>query len=251
MVDPQTIYDLVEAARARQLVPLVGPDFVHGTPSWSSLRAGLEPTLETVPFEETLEALSRHRWSAYELLDSAPERTGEIPSGYHALVRLRAPLIMTTNFDDLIERALVERRLTPSVYTFRRADAVLHRLGDTRSDRPVVFKLFGSAEDPRGAILSTEPLYAAVYEDTTFVSALQLIFAKRTVLALGYSPRSPELDAIRSILDNTGSWPPEAMYAIAQTDDAAWDDLGDWPVNAIPCSDDELTDLLDRISPPA
>lgn len=227
MADGHTIDEIAAAAREGRLVPLVGAGLAddHAS-SWSSLRNKLEPGMESAAYEDTLEVMGQHRWEAYDLLDSSAAKDSVVPAEYEALARLRAPLIMTTNFDDLIGNGL-----TPSVYTFRRADAVLRRLDDARPTRPVVFKLFGSAEDPRGAVLSSEHLYAAIYEDTSFVSALQLIFAKRTVLAIGYALDSPELGAIRSILDEVNSWPPASLYMVGREPEAAWHDQ--WQARSI------------------
>ncbi|MCO5383492.1 MAG: SIR2 family protein [Methanosarcina barkeri] len=99
----------------------------------------------------------------------------------------------TTNYDKLIETALVEAKKVPDVkYT-------LKQLSVTRPDRDVVvYKMHGDVDHPCETVILKDDYESYPLKMTPFISALRGDLIEKTFLFLGFSFKDPNIDYILS-----------------------------------------------------
>jgi hypothetical protein len=109
------------------------------------------------------------------------------------LARLPIHTYWTTNYDKLIETALVEAKKVPDTkYT-------LKQLSVTRSDRDVVvYKMHGDVDHPSEAVISKDDYESYPFRMAPFVSAIRGDLIEKTFLFLGFSFNDPNIDYILS-----------------------------------------------------
>jgi hypothetical protein len=120
-------------------------------------------------------------------------QTREPTENHRILAQLPIETYWTTNYDKLIETALVEAKKVPDVkYT------VLH-LAVTKPGRDVVvYKMHGDVDHPTEAIISKEDYESYHHTHSPFVSALRGDLIQKTFVFLGFSFSDPNLDYILS-----------------------------------------------------
>ena len=185
------------------------------------------------PFEQLMSRL----WQGVEeeLLDFLAPLRGGLPNQSHYFIAqlLRsgfASQVITTNFDNLIERALEDDLVRTTVVWDPVRDNTGHRRG------PLLYKAHGSFVDPKGndasrSILTTVESIAR----STFghrLSALSGLFDDQVILVLGYSG-SDRVDVIPALRTSA----PRFIF---------WLDHGDSPVHiaALGESQRHLADVL-------
>lgn len=211
---------VIQAARQRNLVPLVGAGISrqagNAFPNWNELlefmkeRALEGEFISTTEAEEMAELLSKGKLlmvaealrtslppDEYEgILEEKFRPAGVKPAEIHtALFRLRPPVILTTNYDLLLEDAYAyEFEQAPNVYTYRDAPIVQRTLQTNRlTERPVIFKLHGSIDEPSELILSERDYRRLIYQQTGYRSLLSALFITHVVVMLGFSFADREL----------------------------------------------------------
>lgn len=112
---------------------------------------------------------------------------------HEILARLPLQTYWTTNYDKLLETALVDAKKVPDVkYTKR-------QLATTRLDRDVyVYKMHGDIDHPSDAVLSKDDYESYASRMSPFVSALKGDLIEKTFLFLGFSFTDPNIDYILS-----------------------------------------------------
>jgi hypothetical protein len=220
--DLTTVPDrLIEAAQHRNLVPLIGAGISRQAkpaafPNWRELldflidralakkyinkKEGSEMgrLLDKGQFLMVAEQL-RYNLPTDEytsLLKEAFNPTGAKPTEVHkAVFRLGAPLILTTNYDLLLEDAYAEvNQRAANVYTYRGAAEVQQSLQIRQlTDRPIIFKLHGSIDEPSSIILTEQDYRKLIYQETGYRTVLSAIFVTHVVLMLGFSFSDREL----------------------------------------------------------
>lgn len=118
----------------------------------------------------------------------------KIPSENHRLLtQLPVQAYWTTNYDRLIEAALIAAKKVPDVkYTVK-------QLATTKLDRDVtVFKMHGDIEHPADAIINKDDYESYAIDMKPFVDALRGDLIERTFLFLGFSFTDPNIDYILS-----------------------------------------------------
>jgi SIR2-like domain len=126
----------------------------------------------------------------------AAVQTGRKPSPIlHALAELGFPLVATTNYDQLLQRALVEARKEPrvTVYSPDPTERTVDYLDTPMPEKPWVFKLHGDVDQPESIVITDEDYIQFVLRMTaqeayfpvpmTFMYHLQ----RWTTLFVGYS----------------------------------------------------------------
>jgi hypothetical protein len=227
---------VIEAARQRRLIPLVGagvsrqagPDF----PSWPQLleRLRLDALngnhIDKQEAEEMKSLLDRGQFllvaealrtsfpiDEYEtILESVFDPPNVRPAEVHGtLFKLHPPLIMTTNYDTLLEDAYaMEYQQAATVYTYRDAPVIQRHLQMSRvAHRPVIFKLHGSIDEPSEIILSERDYRKLLYQNPGYRSVLSAIFITHVVVTLGFSFKDRErvllLESLRDSLKHRSS----------------------------------------------
>lgn len=211
---------LLKAARAHRLVPFVGAGISAQSgfdfPNWRQLLqrlnelaltlGGVSATEET----EIRQLLDREQYlmAAEELRFRLPVDEYEsflidqldppdaVPAEVHRQIfRVNPLLIITTNYDRLLEDAFASRYgRAATVLTYRDAAAVQRLLqSGHRSGRPVIFKLHGSIDEVEDVVLSERDYRMLLYENPGYRLVLSAVFVTHVVVFLGFSFGDPEL----------------------------------------------------------
>ncbi|WP_326592131.1 SIR2 family protein [Streptomyces brevispora] len=165
-----------------------------GLPDWAGLISGLRDELPGCPPD------SDHRdvASYYELefgrnrlvqrirdqLDTLNLRPTRV---HHALAELPVPLIVTTNFDDLIEQTYRADQKPYSTVT-RAIDA-----GFWSNDRTQIVKIHGDLAIPESIVITSGDYEGVTTDRPALVRLLGATLQTRTVLFVGYSVNDPDL----------------------------------------------------------
>jgi hypothetical protein len=213
---------LIEAAEQRLLIPFVGAGLSRQTtppfPTWRELLDMLNTYTHDLgevsdsEFNEINDLLAKGQFlmaaehlraelpiDAYlKFLTTTFDPSGLAPAEVHrALFRLNPPLILTTNYDRLLEEAYVQvcRRHIQSI-TYQRSDDVQRSfvLRD-RNSRPIIFNIHGSVADPSTIILTESDYRNMLYNQPGYRAVLSAIFITHQVLMLGFSFEDRELIA--------------------------------------------------------
>ena len=213
--------ELVEAARRRDLVLLVGAGFSKQAdttfPTWGEFleqlvaegRARKYLSATEARETRTLAREGQFLMAAEHVRRSFPtdafraqlrtvfgKRTADVSEAHRALLRLNPALVLTTNFDHLVEDAYAKvHGLTPDVWTYASSGEVQRAIqaGALNGDRPVIFKIHGTVSDPGGIILSEDGYRQLLFREPGYRMVLSAIFLTKTVLMLGFSFGDPEL----------------------------------------------------------
>lgn len=212
---------LIKAAKQRTLIPLVGAGFSkQASPrfhSWTgflqdlnhgALQSGYLKKPEANQINGLLRSgkylmAAQHLSMAYPAdeylsrLERSFGSAGVAPSPAHtALFDLNPPLIMTTNYDKLLENTYAKIHAeAPTVMTYRNADAMQRAMqsGLFFETRPAIFKLHGSIDDPQSIVLTERDYRNLVYGQPGYRMVVSALFLTRTVLMIGFSAEDPEL----------------------------------------------------------
>ena len=237
-IDLETIPPaLKEAARCGNLVPFVGAGVsrhaklprppVSGRntfPTWTELLAELENmavvqhciTLEQKDEIDDIIKQGKYLMAA-EILKTvtirdqvdtllhtifAPE--GAEPGRIHDLLfALQPALILTTNYDELLELAYSRlHRRPPNVKTFKDASEVVKFLKahERWVHHPLIFKIHGSVTTPSEAVFAESDYRNLRYREHGYHAVLSAIFVTRVVLMLGFSFSDPEISILTESL---------------------------------------------------
>lgn len=116
------------------------------------------------------------------------------PTANHdMLAKLPIETYWTTNYDDLIEKALLGQGKTPDV-KYTEAHLALTRRGRDA----VVYKMHGDISNPQDAVLAKDDYERYHVNRAAFVTALSGDLVSRTFVFLGFSFTDPNLDYILS-----------------------------------------------------
>jgi NAD-dependent SIR2 family protein deacetylase len=226
-IDLATVPGLVDAARAGNMVPFIGAGIScqaktadkRNFPTWEKLikeMAGRACSQGMLPVEEKeeIERLvdrGRHLMAAQHLKDTAvfeevikerfdPEDAE--PGLIHGeLFDLKASLIVTTNYDKLLEQAYCNKHQRyPTVVTFQNAKDVVFNLRGDKRKSPLIFKIHGTVDDPRNVVLAEKDYRKLIYKEPGYRTVLSAIFVTKVVLMLGFSFTDPELTVLTESL---------------------------------------------------
>ena len=235
---------LLEAARQRAIVPLVGAGVSRQSggsfPTWPELldqmnvEAERNGHIDSQEAKELKQLVGRGQYLmvAEALRASFPIDEFETfletvfdppdvkPADVHrALFELKPPVIVTTNYDTLLEDAYAATYLqAATVYTYRDAPVVQRHLQKNRAPhRPVIFKIHGSVDEPAEIILSERDYRKLLYHNAGYRTVLSAIFITTSVVMLGFSFKDRELtlllESLRDSLKHRSS--PDYVFLSA------------------------------------
>lgn len=118
---------------------------------------------------------------------------------HHALFTLRPHLIMTTNYDQLLEDAYVKEFGTQvSPVTPKNSHKVQQVLKGYRQwiDRPIIFKIHGTATEPEEIVFAEKDYRKLLYSEPGYRAVLSAVFVTKIVLMLGFSFSDPEISMV-------------------------------------------------------
>ncbi len=223
---------LIEAVETGNLVPFVGAGVSRhaktkdgkGFPSWAEFLQELidiacRTDCLTPEDEQQIQKLvkrGKHLMAAQALKNVIPEDeldlyirkrfdTSNVEVGdiHRALFKLGSPLIMTTNYDQLLEKAYAqEYGDTANWYTHTHAPHVQqflksHHHGHTK---PMIFKIHGTAEQPSEIVFAEMDYRRLIYGQPGYRAIISAVFVTKVVLMLGFSFSDPELTVITESL---------------------------------------------------
>jgi hypothetical protein len=236
-LDEQTKKDLIEAVEARTLIPFVGTGVSKRTlkeiSTWLELIKKLldaaKSEVEKGKLSEreyarmlpywgegsylTLAEILRYRLPQtiyLEVLNKTYDVNASQPDElYGELFRLRAPYILTTNYDRLLENAYAKQYgEVPTVFTYKEAEAMRPiyearrgkgELPEHEGENTFIFKLLGSIDRPTELIMTEIEYRRAMVGESKDPTLLADIFATQNVLLIGFSEDDLELSVV---LDN-------------------------------------------------
>ncbi|KQX69593.1 hypothetical protein ASD06_00570 [Angustibacter sp. Root456] len=127
---------------------------------------------------------------------------------HDALVKLEPDLIVTTNYDKIIERSTGHGYSTHTYESERVA-------GDVRRRIPTLLKIHGSVDAIEDTILTRTDFTRLRLHGVHALSVLQALFLTRTVLLLGYSLGDPDIQLLlENVLGGRNESP--AHYMLTQ-----------------------------------
>jgi NAD-dependent SIR2 family protein deacetylase len=191
---------LVDRIADGMCIPFLGAgtSLGAGAPSAASLSKKLAVLCE-YPGRDPYDFLKVAQYYRMKVDDYAPRR--EIikvlrdknirPSPAHeALAALPFRYIITTNYDNLIERALIGQGKEPTVMTYKVGSNVTEIATPPTEDKPIVYKIHGSMDDPQSMIVTEDDMVnwmaAVLMADPPIPQAIRTLF-KESVLFIGYA----------------------------------------------------------------
>jgi hypothetical protein len=182
-----------------------------GLPSWRALVKGL---IERVGDIEPRKAITlRDEYDAGHLLRAAQYAKDELgpheyfqflgnilslgvaPHVNHDLIcSIPFRAVITTNFDKLIETAFTLRhRRMPTTFTGKSLSALASGL---YANSFFLFKLHGDIDQPESIVLTRQDFDQIIYHSPHIKTFLHSMFARNTILYVGYSLNDPDFDLI-------------------------------------------------------
>lgn|GEM_PF-3001223 len=200
----QTRRFLVERAREGSLVLFVGAGVSVGAglPTWRDLLSPLAAEVGADP--KTDDPLDIAQWSVIRhgrstLLGHVQTAIGcaRQPGALHsALARIPAPVVFTTNYDQLLELAIgAEQGVPPDAIV---EDGHVGFIDEAR--RTTVVKLHGCLSLPRTIVLTRDDYEAYADEHRAMIAYLQSLLATRTILFVGASLSDPNFLVIHAAI---------------------------------------------------
>ncbi len=147
---------------------------------------------------------------------------------HRALVRVGPTCFVTTNYDQLIERAIEEYRPNerPRVVTNRQTPDITDIMA--AHARNFVFKYHGDVMDTESIVLSREQYRKMSGEFRAVVEAMKSILSTRPVVILGFSMKDPDFMAIQDLLISVFSGHAGEHYAILADNEATDVERSHW-----------------------
>lgn len=130
--------------------------------------------------------------------------TGAEPGPIHsAIFKLNPHLIMTTNYDQLLEHAYAKEfgsQVNP--VTPKNSHRVQQMLKGYKQwiGRPIIFKIHGTATEPEGIIFAEKDYRKLLYGEPGYRAILSAVFVTKVVLMLGFSFSDPEISTVLQTL---------------------------------------------------
>ena len=251
---PDPPSELVKAAQSGKLVPLIGAgisrqaigkDGVTKLPSWPDLIENLANEAERLdkltPGERKQIDLMLARGKYLMVADSLRKRLGAgdyerflsqcfeidlVPAEIHtALCGFKVPLILTTNYDYLLEDTFSskkERRYARSrARTQEQANKVQDDIQNWTEDKPpVIFKIHGSIDQPHTIVLTEQDYRNLIFREPGYRTILTAILVTHTVLMLGFSFDDPELTQLFGFMRDAFEYKSRSHYILMPSDKA-------------------------------
>ncbi len=205
------IKDIIKKLEAENVAVFVGAglSMPAGYVSWSEL---LEPIAEEIGLnvkkEYDLVSLAQYHVNENgnnrselnkRLLEEFTEKT-EVTQNHKILSRLPINTFWTTNYDDLIEKSLIEENKKPDIKFTKQHMSLTMPKRDA-----IVYKMHGDVNHPNDAILTKDDYESYHVKMDLYLSALKGDLLTKTFIFLGFSFSDPNLDYILSRVRLSGT----------------------------------------------
>lgn len=162
-----------------------------------------------------MQANGREDWLEYlktVLLKPDPS----LPQSHHIVKTIGFNAVLTTNFDNLLERTFSLDDTADNVYTHIDTEPLLNSLSKREF---FILKLHGALHRPDTVLLAPSQYEDSIAGNLPFSEFMESLFFSRTILFLGAS-----LEGIETYLEgiNFRGYIPHQHYALAAVSGAAW-----------------------------
>lgn len=149
--------------------------------------------------------------------DRFEDRTKKPTQAHDILVKLKSKFIITTNYDTLIEKALVKNydNHFPTVYTYKDSASINYSLWNNDH---FVLKAHGDAKSPKEIILTEKDYRHIIHNLNGYQSILHAIFSTNSILFVGASLNDPELLLLLGYIHNIFHGGSPTHYALLSED---------------------------------
>lgn len=244
--------DLIKKIEQKNIVVFAGAgvSIAAGLPNWSDLikeildgLSSKEPKSEK--FKQALDdeiftpidvlaKISHLSTEAIEILDFEIRKYDNLnPTEIHSKIGEIAQHVITTNYDNLLEKALPN--FEQVVYTNE------YKIAKLSSYEKYIFKLHGDIHEPNKCILfpaEYEKLYSAEEKTSTF--ELKKIISDKSILFIGFSFTDPYISYIFDYINNLYSGFNPEHYIITTDKDRSWPKK----INPIIISNNSQTEVI-------
>ncbi len=262
MTPEQHRQTLLEHLERKQLALFIGADLpldVTGLPSRADLARDLAQRKdldESLSLAQVAQRVGRagSRWDFTDFIRSQLDTAGKSPQAFHrqivGLVQAhRVETLITTAYDDLLERAFQEASLGLN-RVVRGSDVSFVKRG-----RPTLIKLYGDATQP-DTLIVTEDDHFGLWRDRDredLLDEVRSALRRNVVLFLGYNLSDPDFNLLwREVLDRAGRF---AMGAYAVWPGLAEGEVQMWRDRGVTILEYDPLDLLGeaaaQTAPPA
>lgn len=241
--------DIIKAIEKGSFGIYVGAGISSGSgmPNWESLLSELIDIIEKkrmVPerIEEMRELLknpNKYLMIAEEIRDLIQkdlenlirdrfEDRTKLPTKTHdIIVKLKSKFILTTNYDTLIEKALVKNYENhfPTVYTYKNSASINYSLWNNDH---FVLKAHGDAKSPKEIILTEKDYRHIIHNLNGYQSILHAIFSTNSILFVGASLNDPELLLLLGYIHNIFHGGSPTHYALLSETSITQTEIDRW-----------------------
>ena len=205
------IKDIIKELEAENVAVFAGAglSMPAGYVSWSEL---LEPIAEEIGLDikKEYDLVSLAQYHVNEngnnrsqlnkrLLEEFTEKT-EVTQNHKILSRLPINTFWTTNYDDLIEKSLMEENKKPDIKFTKQHISLTIPKRDA-----IVYKMHGDVNHPNDAILTKDDYESYHVKMDLYLSTLKGDLLTKTFIFLGFSFTDPNLDYILSRVRLSGT----------------------------------------------
>ena len=192
-------------------VDLRRPVFAHAHGSLEAMLADLDPV------KVKLRAARKYQIALEAIFCPNNAASGDV---HRALVNLGVSVLVTTNYDQLLEHTEGSPR---SVYTWQEADSALSRI---KGGHKVLFKIHGTADREKTVVMTRQEYYEAARNDG-YKEIMRYLLQSYTFLLVGYGINDPcDLDMAFSFNLSAFGSAANAHYALMK--DATETDIDRW-----------------------
>ncbi|MFC5568840.1 SIR2 family protein [Lysobacter yangpyeongensis] len=197
-----------------------GASAAAGYPDWKQLLRDIGDELE-LRVDDVTDLAALAQWSiqkaggsrsrVQQVIDREIGRQRPVPSSLQTLVRLPLRHYWTTNYDELIERALAEAGRPYRVRATQADLSTRHVPGAA-----VVYKMHGTVSDLSSVVISTDDYELYRRERGAFLPLLQAQLTSRTFLFVGMSLTDPNVRQVLGAIRHAFGTSPPQHFAIAR-----------------------------------
>lgn len=148
-------------------------------------------------------------------------------SAHDVLVKIKSKFIITTNYDTLIEKALVKNfnNYFPTIYTYKDASSINYSLWNNDH---FVLKAHGDAKTPKEIVLTERDYRNIIYAQSGYQSILHAIFSTNSILFVGVSLNDPELLLLLGYIHNIFHGGSPTHYALVSQENVTVTEIERW-----------------------
>ncbi|MBU7013087.1 MAG: SIR2 family protein [Theionarchaea archaeon] len=238
---------LTESLKKGECVLFVGAGLSKGLPQWKDL---IKPLAEELGVSTKNDPRIIASWyenkfgrkTLEENIVSQLQKDVPLPKSHTILARLPLKAIITTNYDNLLERALSKRKVTKIIYDKQAPFA--------GADQIQLIKMHGDIEDPSTIVITKKDYDQYSENHKALVTHLLGLLISSNLLFVGFSLEDPNFDHIYMQIKSLFGESKRKSYAIFKNPpefevERLKEEIG---IQVIPIADyDEIPDIFEKL----